>query len=120
MMNIKFVETSRTNDEDANAVYTWYDIIIDGKKVGDIEVVTDFDKNEADSVAYIERIDIDEAFRNQGIGTATIEKISEEHEYAVLAPDNEDAQRLYERLGYDISDHEVYGYCDQGYGVYRI
>lgn len=120
MMKIELLQTGRSQDEDANAVYTRYDIYADGVRVGDAQIVTDYDKEESDSAAYIERIDIDDQHRCKGIGTAAIEMISREHDCAILAPDSERSKALYERLGRDITDHEVYGYCDQGYGVYKI
>lgn len=37
----------------------------------------------------------------------------------VVAPDNEDAKRLYERIGCEYNGNDA-DYIDQGYGVYRI
>lgn len=101
--------------------YYGYDIIVNGQKVGTIEIVDHF--NEDNDVCYIERIDIDEAHRNQGIGTKVLtDVLREELGYytVVAAPDNADAQRLYERLG--VAGYNAYDldYMDQGYGVYCI
>lgn len=120
MMNVELTITKKIEDEDANAVYTYCDITADGQVVGDVEVVTDYDQDEEDSIAYIERIDVYEEYRGKGIGTEVITLISNAHAFAVLAPDNERARSLYERLGEDFSSDEVYGYCDQGFGVYRV
>lgn len=61
-----------------------------------------------------------ETYRNQGLGTEALEILAEMYENYSITPDNEDAQRLYERLGSeDLSNPEAY-YTDQGYGVYEI
>ena len=101
--------------------YYGYDIIVNGQKVGTIEIVDHF--NEDNNVCYVERIDIDEDFRGQGIGTQILaEALYDELGYrtVVVAPDNADAQRLYERLG--VAGYSSYDldYMDQGYGVYGI
>lgn len=101
--------------------YYGYDIIVNGQKVGTIEIIDNF--NEYNDVCYIKRIDIEEAYRNQGIGTKVLtDVLREEFHYlfVVVAPDNADAQRLYERLG--VAGYNAYDldYMDQGYGVYCI
>lgn len=101
--------------------YYGYDIIVNGQKVGTIEIVDHF--NEDNDVCYVERIDIDEDFRCRGIGTQVLtEALYDELGYrtVVVAPDNADAQRLYERLG--VAGYNAYDldYMDQGYGVYGI
>ena len=72
--------------------------------------------------AYIQRIDVDEGFRGQGIGTAAIRGIAQEYRAVYLCPDNEDAARLYGRLGekLDACPLECLYYLDQGYGVYEV
>lgn len=102
------VETSRT-DEDSYQ-YVNYDITADGKVIGYASIMVD------DNSAYCERIDIDEEYRNQGYGTAALYNLSSMYDGITVAPDNEDAKRLYDRIGYESSNE----YYDQGYGVYEI
>lgn len=105
--------------------YHRFDIIADDIKVGEVEVIDQF--NEDNDTAYIERIDIDEEYRGQGIGTEVLTStFYDECDYraVIVAPDNEDAQRLYERIGNEYrcynDDEYDFGYNDQGYGVYVI
>lgn len=88
-------------------------IMLDGKEVGTIGMVAD--ENEP----YLERIDIDEKYRNKGIGTDALRLVAEKYGEFLIAPDNEDAKRLYERYG-DESSSDNAAYIDQGYGVYSI
>ena len=88
-------------------------IMLDGKEVGTIGMVAD--ENEP----YLERIDIDEKYRNKGIGTDALRLVAEKYGEFLIAPDNEDAKRLYERYG-DESNSDNAAYIDQGYGVYSI
>lgn len=88
-------------------------IMLDGKEVGTIGMVAD--ENEP----YLERIDIDEKYRNKGIGTDALRLVAEKYGEFLIAPDNEDAKRLYEWYG-DESSSDNAAYIDQGYGVYSI
>lgn len=101
-------ETARTQEDSYEAIS--FDIIENGVTVGYASVMVD------DSSAYCERIDIEEEYRNRGYGTAALRDLSEMFHGIIVAPDNEDAQRLYERIGYETSD-DMY---DQGFGVYEI
>lgn len=73
-----------------------------------------------DDGAYCERIDVEEDMRNQGIGSDFLRFLSTTYGDIYVAPDNEDAQRLYDRLGFDVTDRDDWCYVDQGFGVYRI
>ena len=118
MVEIRVTDIDK--DEDANAAYIRADVIADGVKVGAVAITTDYDVENTNG-AYIERIDIDDEYQNCGIGTATLKEISYTYGGAYAAPDNADAQRLYARLGDDISETDsIYAYCDQGFGVYSI
>ena len=86
---------------------------LDGEEIGWASVMDD-------GKAYVERIDIAEDHRNCGYGTEFINYLSREFGSVFLAPDNEDAQRLYDRLGYDVTGKDEWSYVDQGYGVYEI
>lgn len=93
-----------------------FDILADGQTVGRAIVTA---SDEDDDHAYCELIAVDEEFRNQGIGTEALYELSSKWYGIEIAPDNEDAKRLYERLGYE-SDWDDADYVDQGFGVYRI
>jgi GNAT superfamily N-acetyltransferase len=107
-MEIKVVERY----QEATYEFVMYEAVIDGVTIGYANVYTN------DSWTYLERIDIEEEYRGQGYGTAFINHLVTEYGSIVAAPDNEDSQRLFERLGRDVSDK--HWYVDQGYGVYEI
>ena len=100
-----------TYEEDSYNVES-YEFIVDGKTVGNAEVMVS-------DTAYVERIDIDEEYRTRGYGTAFLMELSSKYGFIYLAPDNEDAQRLYDRLGYEYTGEDA-DYIDQGFGVYKI
>lgn len=104
-----------TNEyEDDGYTVATYDITDEnGSTVGEATI-----KN-SDDGAYVERIDINEAYQNLGHGTAALKAISRKYDGVTVAPDNEDAKRLYDRIG-SVSRYEYADYIDQGYGVYDI
>ena len=102
------IETRRTNEDSYEAIS--FDIVENGMTVGYASIMKD------NRSAYCERIDIDEPYRNRGYGTSALEDLSRMFGSIIVAPDNADAQRLYERIGYEFSD-DMY---DQGFGVYEI
>lgn len=110
MSEIKKVST--TEEETYAAIE--YVMTVDGEEIGWASVMVD------DNGAYCERIDIAEGHRNHGYGTELLKTLSDEFGSIYVAPDNEDAQRLYDRLGYDVSDKGDWCYVDQGFGVYEI
>ena len=101
-------ETRRTYEDNYEAIS--FDIIENGITIGYASIMVD------DSSAYCERIDIDEPYRNQGHGTSALLELSRMYSGIIVAPDNADAKRLYDRIGTEIDD-EMY---DQGFGVYEI
>lgn len=78
--------------------------------------------------AYIERIDVEEGYRGQGIGTAAIRSICRDFRHVYCAPDNKNAARLYARIGEMVVGEDATGrvthdclyYLDQGFGVYEV
>lgn len=92
-----------------------YTILTDQMQVGDITVF------ELESgYTHCDSIEIYEPHRNQGYGTEALEALADIYSAYTITPDNEDAQRLYGRLGSeDLSNPDAY-YTDQGYGVYEI
>jgi RimJ/RimL family protein N-acetyltransferase len=92
---------------------TYRNIILDimegGTKIGVMSLLVD------DDSTYIERIDIDEAHRNRGYGTEAIRLVADEYDETFAAADNEDAARLYSRIGVKTNEHQE---IDQGFGVW--
>jgi hypothetical protein len=90
-----------------------YSAIFNGKGIGHASVLVD------DNGAYVERLDIDDAFRRQGFGTNFIMQLANKFGGITIAPDSEDSRRLYARLG-DVAEAEYTEYLDEGFGVYYI
>lgn len=109
-MTITLTETRRTHEDTYDAIA--YSIQLDGIEIGTASV-------QASATAYVERIDIDAAQRGQGYGTEALRQLSRLHGGIYLAPDNEDARRLYERIGIEYTGDDA-EYIDQGFGVYEI
>lgn len=107
------IKRTRANEE-ASYTSMEYVMMLDGKEIGCASLIVDSES------AYCERIDIDEAYRNQGHGTKLLKTLSSEFGSVFVAPDNEDAQRLYDRIGFDVTSEGDWWAVDQGYGVYEI
>ena len=99
--------------EMGNSTVYDYDITLNQNKIGYAEVVTDDDYN------VINDIYIEDNYQNKGFGTMSIKEIVKEFGEIILAPTNEDNQRLYERLGEEASGGNL-PEIDQGYGIYEI
>lgn len=84
-----------------------------GLEVGACSIMMD------DAYAYCERIDIYDGLQGRGYGTEALHELSRMYGGIVVAPDNADAKKLYERLGSEWSGEDA-PYIDQGYGVYEI
>jgi ribosomal protein S18 acetylase RimI-like enzyme len=105
--------------------YHYYDIMQDSIKVGTIEIVDCF--NDDNDICYVDRIDVNEEYRGQGIGTKVLTELLQDLGYwkVVVAPDNPNAKRLYQRIGRNLEScyldtENDFGYNDQGYGIYVI
>lgn len=109
MTNLKLKST----EEMGNSTVYEYVIENDGMGIGYVEVVTDED------YTTINDIVIEEEFQNKGHGTQTIKMVVKEFGHVILAPTNEDNQRLYERLGCELTSGNL-PEIDQGYGIYEI
>jgi GNAT superfamily N-acetyltransferase len=90
-----------------------------GEEIGWATIFKGEDDQEDDGSVLIERLDVDESYRNHGIGTALINAIRNDYDDIIIVPDNEDAARLYERLG-EPSTKDYAGYLDEGFGVYDL
>ncbi len=109
--------TTEINDDSYDEYEGGYqrrDIKLNGETVGTVAIRI------YDDYSEIDRIDIDEKYRNKGIGTTVLGDIAGEFDTTYIVPDNESAKRLYERIGEEVTSGEVYENLDQGYGVYRL
>lgn len=110
---VELAETAKyTLDNDVEYMYR---ARVRGVEVGSASVIV-YD----DGDAYVERIDVDDGYRNRGYGTAMLKQLAAMYGDVYVAPDNDDARRLYARLGDDVTGKGSWGYVDQGYGVYAI
>jgi len=94
--------------------------MLEGKEIGSGSMM--MAENE-DDFTYLERIDINESYQNQGYGTQVLKNLKEQIGSYYLTPDNADAKRLYDRLGCEISnaDYDRFGFAiDNGFGVFEI
>lgn len=71
-----------------------------------------------DEGTLIDRIDIYPEYRNKGYGSQALKELAWEY-VCYIAPDNEDAARLYSRLGEETYENGWYGF-DCGFGVFRL
>ena len=95
-----------------------FEVEADGTIIGGGSMMEDEDGD-----CYLERLDIEEEHRNQGHGTKALQELVDVYGSYFLAPDNEDAQRLYERVADEMkqADYDKFGFAiDQGFGVYEM
>ena len=81
----------------------------DGQRAGRMRV------SRYDGDVYIDRIDIDEDKRGQGIGSAVLRQ----YRGAYIVADSERSARLCARLG-ELVEDPMMAYMDQGHGVYIL
>ena len=107
------LNVERTTDEDSY-MYDNVAILQNGIEVGAAGI-----SYGTDELPYVERIDIYPEYQNKGIGTKALKLIADKYGDYLIAPDNQDAARLYARLG-ELVETDITSYIDQGYGVYEI
>ena len=84
---------------------------IDGKLAGYALIARFFSQEAGGEVAWLDEIYIRDEFRGKGAGTAIINKVFEDFKDAAafrleIEPENEGAERLYKRLGFQKLDYE--------------
>jgi RimJ/RimL family protein N-acetyltransferase len=89
------------------------EILVGDTAVGSMTLMVD------ENSTYIERIDVAEEYQGNGYGTQAIQMVAREYDTVFAAPDNEDSQRLFERLGRVYTGDEA-DYVDQGFGVFQL
>lgn len=99
-------------------VESWYDIDLDGVKIGSCIVMEYHDE-----AALLERLDIDEQYRCKGHGTEAIEVLkrirSEKDGFLYCAAESERCSHLYDRIGRRTSE-DPWCSLDQGFGVFCL
>ncbi len=93
-----------------------FTVEVDGKVVGVGSIVEN-------GMTYLEGLEIYEEHRNQGYGTKAIYELANIYGEICMAPDNEDAARLYARIADPMkqTDYDAWGFAiDQGYGVFVL
>ena len=96
-----------------------HELWVPGREVGRARVNLSAAQGK-DPWAYCELLYIEPDMRGQGLGTELLRWMAARYGSVVVAPDNQDAQRLYKRLGSEAYGREAYYYIDQGFGVYEI
>ena len=79
-------------------------INISGKKIGYVNLGLFYDEDGDVSIAYVKDIAIDEDFRNHGYGTYVLQELSDKYNGIYICPENDDSERLYQRLGSSVSN----------------
>lgn len=96
----------------------WYDVELDGVKIGSC-VVMEYH----DGTALLERLDIDEQHRCKGYGTEAIEALKrircEKDGRLYCVAESERCSHLYDRIGMQTIDDPWYS-LDQGFGVFCL
>ena len=90
-----------------NATNKVFDILENGIVVGGLSICIYDDDEEPGTL--IDYINVDEQYRNRGYGSRAIMEIADQYGPCYLAPDNEDARRLYERLGEEDLEDDGWG-----------
>jgi len=86
------IEKRLTENEDTYKFYD-IDIILNGEKIGYAELFI------IDEYNYIKSIEIKKEYRSKGYGTKVLTDLAAELNGLYICPDNNDAERLYARLG---------------------
>lgn len=99
-------------------VTSWYDIDLDGVKIGSCNAI-----EYHDGTALLARLDIDEQYRGKGYGTEAIEALKrircEKDGFLYCAAESDRCSHLYERIGRQTSE-DPWCSLDQGFGVYCL
>ena len=111
-------------DSEQTLLYESYNlsVMLDGKKIGYGYLYLFYDEDGDLSVAYVKDINIDEAYRNHGYGTSVLRQLSDKYDGIYICPDNPDAERLYDRLGRQVSSppEEIESELDSWDSMYLI
>lgn len=75
------------------------DIMLNGIKIGFAELFISYDEDGEKENAYCKSIEIYKNYRNNGYGTKVLKTLANENGGIYICPDNDDAERLYKRLG---------------------
>ena len=93
-----------------------FTVEIEGKVIGYGSII-------GNGMTYVEALEIKEEYRNQRYGTMALNELVKIYGEICIAPDNEKAKRLYEKIADPMKEtyYDKFGFAiDQGYGVYVI
>lgn len=106
-------------DDETTCTTRFYKLDEDGREIGKATMEV-YD----DGMNYVARLDVAESERGKGYGTAMLQMLREIYGSLIITPDNEDAARLYDRLGTSLEGTRQYDESlfalDNGFGVYEI
>ena len=129
-LNFKLDETIYWKDidsevyDDDKVYYESYigSIILQGQKIGYVNLGLFYDEDDDVSIAYVKDIKIDEAYRNNGYGTFILKELSDKYNGILICPENSDAERLYNRIGERVSSppDELESEFDEWGSIYLI
>lgn len=111
-------EYDEFDEEDIIGRKWCYDILLpSGQDIGICDILTDYKEFGFNGAFYVQHIEIDEQYRNQGYGTAALAAVCAKFGRIYLAASDENSARLYARLG---AETEKFWEVDLGNGVYTI
>lgn len=109
------------DDETVIARFTDIKIMLDGEQIGYIEMFENLDEDGDTENTLVKSININEEHRNNGYGTAALKQLASEQGDIYICPDNEDAERLYQRIGEETDAPEnLEGEMDEYGAMYII
>jgi len=114
MKKITLVE--KLFDVEGNWETIEHTIVFEEQEVGKAYTIT----CKGDDVSYLEDIYVKAEYRNNGIGTATIQALAKKYGYIYFAPTDENNKRLYDRIAQEEPANMDHDAIDQGYGVYYL
>lgn len=100
----------------------WLDILVGDEYVGEATLSRYYWEDAGHEYTHLERIDIDKDFRNKGYGRAAIDVMCKTFGRIVAAPDSDNSERLFARIGdiVDRRDDMEESHLDIGWGVYEF
>ena len=114
MTSIKLVE--KLFDTESGWETIEHTILHEEQEVGKAYIITYKGADES----YLEDIYVKAEYRNNGIGTATIQALAKKYGYIYFAPTDENNKRLYDRIAQEEPANMDHDAIDQGYGVYYL
>lgn len=106
--NIDLIQKPSKEDFGDNIKMIDIDIMLNGIKIGYVELFISYDEDGEETASYIKSIEIKESYRNLGFGTEVLKRLAKDHNGIYICPDNKNAERLYARLGHETDAPEEF------------